>query len=71
MKECTLQISTGYRDSTLYPLDRMLTLTDRSRHTAKQIFLNEKGEEAGALLALPPSPALLHLAQPWLTGVRS
>lgn len=32
----------------------MLTLTDRNRNTARQIFLNERGEEEWALLALPP-----------------
>lgn len=57
MKECILQISTGHRDSVLYHVDEMLTLTDRSRNTARQIFLNEKGKEEGALLLtllLPP-----------------
>lgn len=58
MIECTLQISTGHRDSTLYLVDGMLTLTDRRRNAPRQIFLNERRGRRSPISS-PPSPSFV------------
>lgn len=77
MKACTLQNSTGHRDCTLRLLEEMLTTTDRKKNSPIKIFLNERGKEEGALLALPtpssapPGSAVAHRCEEMRVSIRS